>query len=166
MELQTVADLEKVGRRIQALGPRWVLVKGGHLPFTAGLEVARYDGDREMVVDVLVGPELDQDYTFKSPWLDSSSTHGTGCSLACESERSPFLLSILSSPPYQCCTRSLIKRHLAAIAAHLAQGEDIPLAVTRACRYVEAAIKTAPALGSGHGPLNHFHSSYRLPFTP
>jgi len=39
-------------------------------------------------------------------------------------------------------------------------------AVKAACRYVEAGIKTAPSLGSGGGPINHFHSLYRLPFSP
>ncbi|KAL1857446.1 hypothetical protein VTK73DRAFT_8095 [Phialemonium thermophilum] len=42
----------------------------------------------------------------------------------------------------------------------------IPEAVKAACRYVEAAIKTAPGLGHGNGPLNHFHSTYTLPFAP
>lgn len=31
-------------------------------------------------------------------------------------------------------------------------------AVERACRYVEVGIKTAPDLGKGSGPINHFHS--------
>jgi hydroxymethylpyrimidine/phosphomethylpyrimidine kinase len=36
--------------------------------------------------------------------------------------------------------------------------------VRAACRYVDVGIKTAPGLGKGHGPLNHFHSTYTLPF--
>jgi hypothetical protein len=55
---------------------------------------------------------------------------------------------------------------LAAIASNLAKGLDTPLAVRSACRYIEAAIRTAPGLGKGHGPLNHFHSTYSLPFAP
>lgn len=39
-------------------------------------------------------------------------------------------------------------------------------AVKRACRYVEAGIKTATDLGQGNGPINHFHSTYTLPFPP
>lgn len=54
----------------------------------------------------------------------------------------------------------------AAIAARVAQGADIPTAVRGACRYIEAGIKTAPQLGSGNGPLDHFHSTYTLPFSP
>jgi hydroxymethylpyrimidine/phosphomethylpyrimidine kinase len=55
---------------------------------------------------------------------------------------------------------------LAAIASNLAKGLDTPTAVRSACRYIEAAIRTAPGLGKGHGPLNHFHSTYTLPFAP
>jgi hydroxymethylpyrimidine/phosphomethylpyrimidine kinase len=54
----------------------------------------------------------------------------------------------------------------AAIAAGLSKGLDVPTAVQRACRYVEVGIKTAPKLGGGNGPLNHFHSTYTLPFSP
>lgn len=54
----------------------------------------------------------------------------------------------------------------AAIASNLSKGLDMPTAVKAACRYVEAAIRTAPGLGKGNGPLNHFHSTYSLPFSP
>ena len=37
-------------------------------------------------------------------------------------------------------------------------------AVKKAARYVEAGIKTSKDLGKGSGPINHFHSSYNLPF--
>jgi hydroxymethylpyrimidine/phosphomethylpyrimidine kinase len=42
----------------------------------------------------------------------------------------------------------------------------VPQAVKAACRYIQAGIQTAPGLGSGNGPLNHFHSTYTLPFSP
>ena len=32
LEVQTPEDLEEAARRLQAMGPRWVLAKGGHLP--------------------------------------------------------------------------------------------------------------------------------------
>lgn len=54
----------------------------------------------------------------------------------------------------------------AAIASNLAKGMQVPGAVKAACRYIEAAIQTAPDFGKGNGPLNHFHSTYTLPFTP
>ncbi len=62
---------------------------------------------------------------FEQARVDTRHTHGTGCTLA------------------------------SALAAGLAQGMDLPAAVTRARSYVRAAIETAPGLGAGHGPLNH-----------
>lgn len=39
-------------------------------------------------------------------------------------------------------------------------------AVRQAGSYVEAAIRTATDIGHGNGPINHFHSTYNLPFAP
>jgi hydroxymethylpyrimidine/phosphomethylpyrimidine kinase len=44
----------------------------------------------------------------------------------------------------------------AAITAALAQGDGLERAVARAKRFVQAAIASAPGLGGGNGPLNHF----------
>ncbi|KAL6850667.1 trifunctional hydroxymethylpyrimidine kinase/phosphomethylpyrimidine kinase/thiaminase [Amphichorda felina] len=137
-EIRSAADLETLGRGIQALGPRWVLVKGGHRPFRRRDMAVGGEGEDEeqVVVDVLVGPGEGDVVRVESPWQDSTSTHGTGCSLA------------------------------SAIASGMAKGSAVPDAVRSACRYIEAGIRTAPGLGGGHGPLNHFHSTYTLPFSP
>jgi hypothetical protein len=82
-EIQSVSDVEAMGRKIQQLGPKWVLVKGGHMPFRKDLTVAKTDEEREIVVDVLVGPE-GRILRVQSPYQKSTSTHGTGCSLACK----------------------------------------------------------------------------------
>jgi hydroxymethylpyrimidine/phosphomethylpyrimidine kinase len=58
--------------------------------------------------------------------VDTRHTHGTGCTFS------------------------------AAIAASLAQGVDPLPAIARAKAYVAAAIRSAPGLGAGHGPLQHF----------
>ena len=63
---------------------------------------------------------------FTRPKLKTSSTHGTGCTLS------------------------------AAIAAGLALGRPLERAVSDALDFVHRAIATAPGLGKGHGPLNHF----------
>ena len=63
---------------------------------------------------------------FTRPKLRTSSTHGTGCTLS------------------------------AAIAAGLALGRPLERAVSDALDFVHRAIATAPGLGQGHGPLNHF----------
>lgn len=54
----------------------------------------------------------------------------------------------------------------AAIACHLANGATITDSVRKACRYVDAGIRTSVDLGKGSGPLNHFHSVQSLPFAP
>lgn len=59
------------------------------------------------------------------PRIHSRHTHGTGCTLA------------------------------SAIAAGLALGAPLEQAVMNARDFVYEAIKTAPGLGKGHGPLNH-----------
>lgn len=82
-EIQSVSDVEAMGRKIQQLGPKWVLVKGGHMPFRKDLTVAKTDDEKETVVDVLVGPEGSV-LRVQSPYQKSTSTHGTGCSLACK----------------------------------------------------------------------------------
>jgi hydroxymethylpyrimidine/phosphomethylpyrimidine kinase len=67
------------------------------------------------------------EYRFESPRIDSRSTHGTGCTLS------------------------------SAIALGIAEGLTLEGAVARARIYVLEAIRTAPNLGQGHGPLNHAH---------
>src|SRR6058998_789427 len=66
MPVATESDMEEAARRILALGPRNVLVKGGHL--------------RDAATDILWnGRELTR---FTTVRLDSTSTHGTGCTFA------------------------------------------------------------------------------------
>jgi hydroxymethylpyrimidine/phosphomethylpyrimidine kinase len=102
--------METAARRIHALGPRHVLVKGGHLKDSAtdilwdGETLTRFVGER----------------------LDSTNTHGTGCTFA------------------------------AAIAAGLARGRELHAAVREAKAYVTAAIREGFAAGRGVGALRHF----------
>lgn len=64
--VKTEADMEEAARRILVLGPRAVLVKGGHL--TASATDVLFDG---------------RAFTrFPAPHLPSTSTHGTGCTLS------------------------------------------------------------------------------------
>lgn len=48
-----------------------------------------------------------------------------------------------------------------AIAAGLAQGQEVADAVQRAHHYVLRTIATAPGWSAGHGPLNHAHTVRR-----
>ncbi len=66
MTVATERDMEEAARRILALGPRNVLVKGGHL--------------RDTATDILWnGRELTR---FPAPRLHSPNTHGTGCTFS------------------------------------------------------------------------------------
>jgi hydroxymethylpyrimidine/phosphomethylpyrimidine kinase len=44
----------------------------------------------------------------------------------------------------------------AAITAGIASGQELLPAVERAKQFIQRAIESAPQLGEGHGPLNHF----------
>lgn len=68
----------------------------------------------------------DRVITFTHPRLATLHTHGTGCTLS------------------------------AAITALLARGEGLEAAVERSIEWVHRAIATAPGLGGGDGPVNHW----------
>ena len=65
--------------------------------------------------------------TFTSERIETPNNHGTGCTLA------------------------------SAIAAGLARGLALPVAVQQAKDFVTAAMRASFPVGRGHGPLNHFH---------
>lgn len=48
----------------------------------------------------------------------------------------------------------------AALTAHLALGRSLPEAIPLAQEYVAGAIRNAPGLGHGSGPMNHFWRLY------
>ena len=66
MKIETVEDMKKAGKEILKLGPKYVLMKGGHL-----------EGD---AVDILIGEDTFEIY--KSERIDRKNTHGTGCTLS------------------------------------------------------------------------------------
>lgn len=65
----TVADMERAARGIAALGPRVVLLKGGHLAGDRSLDIS-YDRDTDTV------------RPLDAPRIDTANTHGTGCTLS------------------------------------------------------------------------------------
>ena len=67
---------------------------------------------------------------FRTERVAGRSTHGTGCTFA------------------------------AAMAAHLALGHRLEEAVPQAQAYIAGAIRNAPMLGRGHGPMDHFWDRY------
>ncbi len=103
------AGMLEAARAMRAMGARAVLVKGGHL-----------EGEALDLLD-----EGGRVSTFAAPRVETTSTHGTGCTLA------------------------------AGIAACLARGMSLEESVAAAKRFVTEAIRRAPGLGRGHGPVNH-----------
>lgn len=110
-KIKTVEDMRRAARLLHEMGAKNVLVKGGH---KAGdpLDLL-YDGR--------------EDHLFSARRIQSSNTHGTGCTLS------------------------------SAIAANLANGLPLTQAVEDAKDYVTGAIAHALSIGKGHGPLNHFY---------
>jgi hydroxymethylpyrimidine/phosphomethylpyrimidine kinase len=87
-----------------------VLIKGGH-----------EEGDA--LADALI--EEDNMTSWQGQRIDTTNTHGTGCTLA------------------------------SAIALFLAQGASLSDAVAQAREFVRVALRDAPDLGQGAGPLGH-----------
>lgn len=112
-DVNTEADMSAAADAILALGASAVLIKGAHLP-----------GDE--IVDLLRTADGEQ-MEFRQTRIETTSTHGTGCTLA------------------------------SAIAAGIAEGYTLRDSVGRAEDYVRKAIFGAPGLGHGHGPLDHAH---------
>jgi hydroxymethylpyrimidine/phosphomethylpyrimidine kinase len=112
IEIKTLADARKAAKIIHRLGCRHVLIKGGHLLEDRATDLL-YDGRFFEV--------------FKSEFINTPHTHGTGCTYA------------------------------SAIAAHLALGKTLTQAVTAAKAYLTEAIRHGLAIGHGKGPTHHFY---------
>jgi hydroxymethylpyrimidine/phosphomethylpyrimidine kinase len=87
-----------------------VLIKGGH-------------DEGEVLADALI--EEDNMTSWQGQRIDTTNTHGTGCTLA------------------------------SAIAFFLAEGSSLADAVSRAREFVRVALRDAPNLGEGAGPIGH-----------
>jgi hydroxymethylpyrimidine/phosphomethylpyrimidine kinase len=111
MEIRALDHMREAARRIAGLGPRVVMVKGGHLDGPESIDVV---WTREGTTEI------------RGPRIPTQHTHGTGCTLS------------------------------SAIAANLARGMNDLDAIRAARDYLEGAIRHAPGLGKGHGPLAHF----------
>jgi hydroxymethylpyrimidine kinase/phosphomethylpyrimidine kinase len=117
------SDIEDAAQQIQSMGSRNVLIKGGHLAFLdSGFGISDLKTSGKRANDYLfIGSET---HVFEAEYIETTSTHGTGCTLS------------------------------AAIAANLALGNDLQASVEIAKKFVTRAIRTAPGLGHGHSPLN------------
>ena len=90
-----------------------VVITGGHLE--------RAPDDYLLESDAAAG------LWFRGAWVDTTSTHGTGCAFS------------------------------SALLCELVCGLALPDAVARAKEYVRGALQAAYPLGGGRGPLHHFY---------
>lgn len=112
IKITSLADARRAAKVIHGFGCKQVLIKGGHLLAERATDLL-YDGRFFNV--------------FKGEFIETSHTHGTGCTLA------------------------------SAIAAHLARGSSVVDAVQAAKTYITEAIRHGLAVGHGSGPTNHFY---------
>jgi hydroxymethylpyrimidine kinase/phosphomethylpyrimidine kinase len=82
-EVQDPEDLKDaigLAKQLHTLGPKFVLLKGGHLPLTGDHVKPGNSRDACAIVDVLYdGTSVT---LFETEFIMSRNTHGTGCSLA------------------------------------------------------------------------------------
>ncbi|MBV9727879.1 MAG: bifunctional hydroxymethylpyrimidine kinase/phosphomethylpyrimidine kinase [Pseudonocardiales bacterium] len=127
MDIGSPAEQYEAARALHALGPRWVLVKGGHLRDGAQRKNPPKKNPpkkNSQCLDVLYdGREFT---AFTGPRLATPHTHGSGDTLA------------------------------AAITSALARGAAVPEAVTYGKRYIAQALAHAYPLGAGVGPVSPF----------
>ena len=90
-------------------------MKGGHL-------------SEKKITDLLLNKG--KVYKFISDKIETSNTHGTGCTLA------------------------------SAVACNLFKGLNLYDSVSNARNYVMGCIKNPFIIGNGHNPLNHFYNLF------
>jgi hydroxymethylpyrimidine kinase/phosphomethylpyrimidine kinase len=130
-DVTTVEHMTALAQQLLALGPRYVLVKGGHLTAAENDPPLLYEHVLEtltperLVPDVLVSAS--GVIVMNSPRVQTTNDHGTGCTLS------------------------------AAICAGVALGRSVEDATRDAKSFVLAALQGGAQwhLGRGHGPLDH-----------
>ena len=126
IKIESETDIERAAKIMRGYGAKNVLVKGGH--FEAKNKEKIIKNKRRMANDFLfTGNEK---HIFEAKWIETTATHGTGCTLA------------------------------AAITANLALGKSLIEAVEIAKKFVTRAIQTAPNIGKGHSPVNTLIKKY------
>jgi hydroxymethylpyrimidine/phosphomethylpyrimidine kinase len=110
LPVKTTEQMRAAARKLRDMGAQAVVITGGHLD--EAIDVLSLNGQME---------------EFRSPKIQSRSTHGTGCAFA------------------------------SAIACALANGKSIRDAVISAKVFVRQAIEKAYVVGKGTGPVNQFY---------
>lgn len=81
-EIVDLEGMKQLAAAVRKLGPKYVLLKGGHLPLTAEHKVADTDDEKKIVANVLIGDGVEE--VVELAYQQSRNTHGTGCTLACK----------------------------------------------------------------------------------
>ncbi|KAJ6567153.1 Phosphomethylpyrimidine kinase-domain-containing protein [Mycena capillaripes] len=158
--IDSLEDMLTAARDLLLCGPHAVLLKGGHMTatFADTDSLAREHPDVYVVRDGLYGDNMEilainapepgtlvvdilcetdgPTTVLVRPRIDSTSTHGTGCTLS------------------------------AALASALAGGATVSEAAISATVYTHLGIQTASKIGAGNGPLNHLHSVTQMGIPP
>ncbi|EPY53716.1 TENA/THI family protein [Schizosaccharomyces cryophilus OY26] len=137
-EVNSISSMEQLASIICKFGPRYVLVKGGHMPVNQlGLKALKEEqGESDLqVVDVLYDGK--NFFHFTSTYLKQGEVHGTGCTLS------------------------------SAIASFLAWDHSMVNSVQFAIDYVHGAISQSPPINiCDTNLLNHMSRLRIAPFAP
>jgi len=114
--IRSFDDIRDAADVMREMGARNVLIKGGH-----ALTVKGGDTRPASATDYLFSGSAVRE--FSAEYVDTTATHGTGCTLA------------------------------SAIAANLALGRSLEDAISASKDFVTQAIRTAPMLGHGNSPI-------------
>ncbi len=112
----SLGNLEDSARKLGEKYQVSVLLKGGHLEL------------KELMTDALYLHKSKKVIFIKNKSIETSNTHGTGCSLS------------------------------SSIATFISLGDSLEEATIKGCNYLNQAIEAGKnkLLGKGHGPINHF----------
>ncbi|WP_334073389.1 bifunctional hydroxymethylpyrimidine kinase/phosphomethylpyrimidine kinase [Paenibacillus sp. A14] len=126
LPIRTMQERREAAKRIRAMGPEIVVIKGGHDERDAeggGTSRSSSPSGVEVVDLVYDGSHFTELVGLR---VHTVHTHGTGCTFS------------------------------AALAAALAKGAALQEAVRTARAFIQAAIEDSLELGHGHGPTNHW----------
>lgn len=121
--IENEEGMRRAAASMRDMGARAVLIKGGHLK-NENSELRNQDTSKAFwAIDLL--DDEGSVTVLRGEWIETTSTHGTGCTLS------------------------------AAISACVAKGMPLSESVSTAKRFVADAIRMAPHLGHGSRPIDH-----------
>ncbi|KAI0296853.1 hypothetical protein BC826DRAFT_1003347 [Russula brevipes] len=159
-QITSIKDMLRASRELCAMGPKAVLLKGGHLARgkmrLADVEAVAAAENLRLECDALVSPDANMEILFRAAAASEKPAELNGpviVDVLCEAD------DLEGGEGEGRCTlfvRPFLESKTLACA--LARGEPRTCeAVKFATLYTHYGIATAFPVGSGHGPLNHMH---------